>query len=810
MGWYDGELSGSTVNIYQYFTDNYNPYLIGYTFPTTSFTTTNTDCATYTINISGNSSGDVTISYITCVGIPSTLKYKNRNTEDIIPCASTINDPYVSLNTNGATVTITQGSSCTATTSASVPNTYKFQHTDWNVLLNNVSSSVLSTSRNTIEYLGDPIPENIISYPAELQDSYLSLKSYQTSRYEGSKVTSQLYNIHTDGDDSYGKAAAIDRYTRKIGLFTQIETSSYLPQRNTTRLKYLVDEFGGLTELNQQNNNWSEIQRTFMMSNTASIALFDNKKYSNQKTTDGNKIIFDSGYTYVPIIYAETGSKRLYFDNVDESPTWDGRATLLSSSYYISGSSTLGYPLSNGVVTKLFNYVTQDPFDGSYGMKGGTSTTPPVYVVPEGGAYKVDANVNLSITYNPSLSGNGAITFVLDLKKGATSIGSNFYTFNFTAPSTNTYNTKAYGFQDANDFDVNLTSTTVTSVRSMTVGGVTYPSGSTFYRFDYPFHQSFGTGLCSPSGLSGSAYSALVNTSRTDHRTDCIGTYSHRAMENLYFIPDFNTPSAAQTFTYNFSATYTAGGRGGGGNPNFAKGNSITASFYISSKTISNNFTASLFYPNTSYFRVSALANSVGNYPFFSGSLQDCFAFYTASSQLLLSPDLTSFYSPGYIFLPTYNSASYTYTSSLYNQYGDVDYPFQFNEYDMFVAYDVNGTYSEFRIEDTKIISDPNTGKPALLITFDNDLPNTLRYSLINDPNEPVEYRNSSTKFLFLKRLKDETNTYLTFKKRPGLTSYGFLLPDNLAPDIIKNIDTITKEVKQKLLADQQGTTTQL
>ncbi len=65
----------------------------------------------------------------------------------------------------------------------------------------------------------------------------------------------------------------------------------------------------------------------------------------------------------------------------------------------------------------------------------------------------------------------------------------------------------------------------------------------------------------------------------------------------------------------------------------------------------------------------------------------------------------------------------------------------------------------------------------------------------------------SYQKFLVLKRVEDETNAYLTFPKRDGKTSYGFAIPENIAPDFLANIDTITKEVKQKLLADQQGTT---
>ncbi len=59
--------------------------------------------------------------------------------------------------------------------------------------------------------------------------------------------------------------------------------------------------------------------------------------------------------------------------------------------------------------------------------------------------------------------------------------------------------------------------------------------------------------------------------------------------------------------------------------------------------------------------------------------------------------------------------------------------------------------------------------------------------------------------YVFYKRVPDETNINLLFNKKPGSTSYGFLIPNNLQPDMLKNIDILTAQLKQKLLADQQG-----
>ena len=64
----------------------------------------------------------------------------------------------------------------------------------------------------------------------------------------------------------------------------------------------------------------------------------------------------------------------------------------------------------------------------------------------------------------------------------------------------------------------------------------------------------------------------------------------------------------------------------------------------------------------------------------------------------------------------------------------------------------------------------------------------------------------SYQRFLLLKRVEDETSIYLTFNKRSGRTSYGFTIPEDLSLNVLDNINAITSQVKQKLLADQQGT----
>jgi hypothetical protein len=298
------------------------------------------------------------------------------------------------------------------TNSLSTGEIYVFDHSDYNVLLNNVSESRLSLLRQDIEYFYGTTSS--VLTPAYLQDSNESLTSYQRSRYDGAKVISLLYNTYTsgsytgsnglviqssvdyNGDYSYGKTAAIDKTVRRLGLFTTIESSSYLPGRNRISLKYLVDEFGGLTELNQRNKHWEDIQRTFIAGDYLNISQFDNQASSNQKSTDGNKLIFNSGYGYSPILYFSSCSVDpiIYFENLGAINFYIATANNFStSSYFLSGSSTIGFPISNSYVTNIFNNaIIQPPFFFTSSL-----TSPPTYSAQQTENYIINAGFDMNV-----------------------------------------------------------------------------------------------------------------------------------------------------------------------------------------------------------------------------------------------------------------------------------------------------------------------------------------------------------------------------------------------------------------------------
>jgi cold shock CspA family protein len=195
--------------------------------------------------------------------------------------------------------------------------------------------------------------------------------------------------------------------------------------------------------------------------------------------------------------------------------------------------------------------------------------------------------------------------------------------------------------------------------------------------------------------------------------------------------------------------------------------------------TTTSDFTASMSQGNIT---VSSLVPSIGY------ALASCPFLETSSinnNELILGNGISNFHDNGYIFSPNPLIGD---PSTLYPTYGDVDYPFIIKPYDLILLYLNDGTYLEYTI----INLNQNNGN--LILTL-NALLSENTKTQINDG----DYKN----FLILTKIKDETNAHVIYNKRPGKTSYGFIIPDNLSPDVLSKIDTITKEVKLKLINEQ-------
>jgi len=571
-------------------------------------------------------------------------------------------------------------------------NTNNFNHSDFNILQNNVSRSLASKSRQKLEISGSNQMLGSGSYvllvTASLQDSYLSLDSYTLPRYNGVKISSLTYNNYTSssltyvGDNSYGKTAAVDHYVRKFGLFTQIISSSYFPNRNLTALKYLIDESGSLTELSQTalngaDSHYIEVQNTFKLGRQSTVALFDNQQYGDQKTTDGVKSVFDSGYSYYPsLYYSGSNDPKLYFQYVGK-----GTGILMAANnggYFITGSTN--------------NLYTASAFTG----------------------------------------GTGSIYTVFDTLDSNYSIGNSYYS-NIRRGQTNSFPTYSIS-QNANmafaaNFGINVQFPAVAS--------------SVTYKFDL-FYNPTGTTTSSSIGSQTQTFAS-------------------------------STSSLAGTLNFNVTSSLR----------DFAPGDQIT--FQLKQYAVTGLLTSSLVSTGdgTVYTGLKNSLNASGISPYATTGSGQFISGSNGVDTLIFNQSLSSFID--YKYLPATSSVS------LHGAYGNVDYTFLPKVGDVIFLYYNNMTqYQELNISRVT----PGT-KYSITVTP----------SLVSNLASGSYASNSINQVLLLSKIPDETNINLSFDKIDGQTSYGFLIPDNLSPDVLKNINTITRQVQQKLLTNGQGIT---
>ena len=683
-----------------------------------------------------------------------------------------------------------------------------FLNSDFNVLQNNIDVSLTS------EYRKKLIPiyslannnANYVSYSitgaVELQDSYLSLDSYVSSRYEGVHLYGRLFNTWSVGDVSYGLSPVINYYVGKLGLFTEVVDNVYLPYKSSVRLKYLVDNTGRLTELNKRNRNWVEVQNTFKSENSLNVSLFDPQKYSNQIQTNGNKLIYESGYAYFPVYYAygdestpatwnskaafaplQLGSQNvlnryftIYANNGNIIPS---SATFTSSSY-VSASAVNMYEVWN-----LFNSSNTNNNNGLYFYTGsgpgngksptGTSinVTSSYYQIPANGIYEFSYNFNVSATAsisNPINSLTASMEVWLSSSTGATLLDQN----KIIAPFNDVFYRGVLG-QVPNGY-----SNIIIEDRSVTI---TVPTGYDIYEYNLPTDVT-------PFNI----LPINVNTTYKLYRITGVpfsgpNSETFRVPLGFYWA---NQASGLSPFNYSYTTLYSQlTAPGGGGSSDLL---SFRRSVVVDTSGAANpgDLIVFRFFVDSNTTGITSAAMDSGgilkvvpsNNTLTANDTEVCVD--QTQNAFFLSSSLSPYYGPAYLFNPLDATVSSSY-ANLYITYGDILYPFNLEENDKIVVQieSPSGSALVYTVQSSSIAG--GTGNVYIYTKEDID----------------GYFGNLCNKFyriLFLKRTQDETSVILDFPKPAGKTSYGYIISQNINPAVIDNIEQINKNVNQQLI----------
>ena len=625
---------------------------------------------------------------------------------------------------------------------------------------------------------------------AYIQDFNYNSRPIVTLRYSGSYLAGAAYNVFTPGDISYGSNPVINYNTSKIGFFTQVATSSFLPGKVNVVMAYLADVSGGLFELNQNNRNWQDVQNIFIAGTQATIKQFDNKKYSNQVNTDGVKFIYNSGYNYTPQIYFKSGSdSKLYFQYLGGSSTSFKGFLNGSPNSFISGTTSPTYQVTtDGVATgsgNIYNYLDgENPSSTDFATGSKTNSVWPSYTASIAGQRTFTVGVKINVEFpNPQTFGNQSVTYEWGAYKNNTDLIGAAQVVSFTSEysaggaGTGSINASTPGgsvtllsgriagpYTTTGPFNLIKDGTSIGTVTgNITWGVYTYKIGAGS-SYTGPLPES-ATGTLNSGGYLTyvpSSATTILNNSPTQGTSGGAVNISSSLLTIDYSTPAVNLiPNDKVVFRLR---------------QNYSTTSNLTASFVAGvSNTFLTSEVASVGQGSYSYANSgsSGFITSISDYP----SLTD-------ASIINFNTELSSFIN--YQLVPYFVSGSTIYSSSLYSQYGDINYPFNPQFGDKIVLSDQNGISQEVDIVST------SSGSSL--------------FSLIVTPQVLDDWSISPSKittFLLLRKYADEQNVILVFNKTPGQTSYGFLIPDTISSKVVDNINTLQSNVQSQLLANQ-------
>lgn len=236
-----------------------------------------------------------------------------------------------------------------------------------------------------------------------VQDYNYFLNRSIVPRYAGSKTISAIYNTYTNGDNSYGKTAAIDKIKYQYAYLLDIYGASiYLPGRSNAQIKYLIDNDENVLDLTKTNQNIFSVQNIFKSGENADVSLFEydeKNPYSQQLVNNPTLQIFEGGFRYLPILHNVSGSSENIQTYTLTSPAQE---TIEIGSPGVPGDAVLD---ENNWSVNWYTTETQLEECTGFPLSGGTSIYSSSFEVFYNGG-PVPYDVFVEVTTNMSANGD--------------------------------------------------------------------------------------------------------------------------------------------------------------------------------------------------------------------------------------------------------------------------------------------------------------------------------------------------------------------------------------------------------------------
>lgn len=662
----------------------------------------------------------------------------------------------------------------------------KFIRSDYNTLINNVSSSVDSNIFKRINPYNTNILEN-----TQVQDSNYSDQAYIRPRYLGCKASSAIYTFYTNGDSSYGKTAAIDINTKKFAWINNIyEKNLNFYDKTTVSIKYLIDQTGSLTELSSRNYNLFEVQNMYKKGTTADIFLTDKYSPTNQSNLEGSKLIFEGGFRYAPIVYRELNEKLdfLYTNPMQTVASKLGIKSVNTASFVFqtvgNADANLNTPSNGSNVFFKVNGVEQSGNVFSFNKLA--STLWPYSAIPLNtrGPYKKSDG---QYFYDPA---------------PAIEYNSNYYTLDWFTPNQSGSEVGGYVTND--------------SEGSM----YTNKSGGQYYQYFQALRNSvYAVNINIPIKIryeknpdAGWSTFKVIAVLEQQSSGGTSWTYKNSTKLRINSIPpgiypyyptigvDEDNSAVFVDDTTNLSSGYIqVSCILNDYNITLAQGDKLRLKFYFAE--MRNFFIRSegIYFEigsgdaSNSFFEVYDTINSA-IIPLISGSIpgdsteSSFFTIYNDNQTLVFNDSASYLYYKGTTFMSPTSSVS----NDIQGYYSPIETYFNFEPGDILrfgSYYTINADLYTVDVVTNPKIEKTSTGYERVMSALKVKLNKLVNPSIAN-----------SRSFAFFKRKPDETSVIIDFSKKRGETSPGVLSPFNLETSIKKDISNIIKPLKDNIL----------